>query len=272
VQKILAMSDLHLNFGINPGVRRKFFNQIKGSNSPIIIAGDIGDGHSLRNNLEELASACQSSVYFITGNHDYYHSGFEEITNIIRKTVSENPNLVYLTDSGIISLDTDTCVVGVDSWYDAKIVPEGAYLPMIMNDFRYIKELCLFYKSESEVVKTFQDRAETALEDLKTRLSKAVKRYKNVIVVSHPVPFGCMDTKKSSDAAPFYVWYKAGMFIADFAKDHQETKFLWICGHTHERSEWHNENLDAYCLGSEYFSPRVDAVITDLKLEYLPIK
>ncbi|MCK9616067.1 MAG: metallophosphoesterase [Candidatus Omnitrophica bacterium] len=271
--KILAMSDIHLNFDINNGVRRKFFNSIRKAKCPIIITGDIGDGRSLESNLKDLSEACNGfPVYFITGNHDYYHSSFERTDEIIHLSVKNFPNLVYLSESSPIRLDEETCLIGVDSWYDAKIIPEGTYLNMLMNDFRYIENLSLIKKSRQEVIKSFQKRASDALKDLKEILSEAVKKYKNIIITSHPLPFGCMEVVKGSDASPFYIWHEAGLFIADFSKNNPRNEFLWLCGHTHSRSEWHNENLNVYCLGSQYYFPRIDGIITDMRFEYETVK
>lgn len=267
--KILAMSDLHLNFNINTGVRRKFFNQIKKAGCPIIITGDIGDGRTLFSNLCELGKACNDyPLYFVTGNHDYYHSSFARSTEIIHQAVREYPNLVYLTETGTVALGDETCIIGADSWYDCKVLPEGQYYDLTMNDFNYIEDLNMYQNTRPEVIRRFQERASNALQQMSQQAEIAVKKFKNVILLSHPLPFGCMNTEKGSEYSHFYVWYEAGKFISDFAHDHPENQFLWLCGHTHSRSEWHNENLDVYCLGAKYYFPRIDAEIEGMKLKY----
>lgn len=256
-------TDTHLNFNINTGFRRKFFQSIKNCKTPIIITGDIGDGRSLEHNLNTLAESTDSTIYFITGNHDYYHSSFKRTQEIIDHCVLENPNLVYLPKSWVVGLSSDTCIIGPEGWYDGKIVPDLVFTPFVLNDFSHIKDLS--NRSKGDTILEFQKRANDGLEQLKKMLNDAVKSYEKIIILSHPAPFGRMT--QFSEIQPFYVWYDAGCYVADFVREHPKHKFLWLSGHTHNYAEFNLDNLNCYSQGAEYFYPKLGAFIdTDLNV------
>lgn len=262
------MTDIHMNFLVNPGVKRKFLNKVQKLKAPIVITGDISDGLRLYTNLKELAEASEFPIYFITGNHDYYHSSFDRTDKIIRTSVSEHDNLIYLPHNGIVPLSETTCLIGPESWYDGKIIPFVVNINFSMNDFNYIEDLCL--TSKQEIANVFQARASEGLEKLKELTEQAKKKYKNIIVLSHPIPFGCMDGHKGSELSPFYVWYEGGKYISDFAFLNPDTNILWLSGHTHGRGVFENFNLKAYSLESEYSFPKIGASIgTDLSITFL---
>lgn len=260
------MTDIHMNFLLDPGVKRKFLSSISKLEKPLFITGDISDGIKLELNLCELSEASKYPIYFISGNHDYYHSSFERTRKIFERAVSEHENLVYLPMSGVTPLSEDTCVIGTESWYDGRS-GNLVLTPFGMNDFRLISDLVC--PSRIETIKAFQDRADSALEHLKALLEVAVKKYKKIIILSHPVPFGVLDVKKG-ELSPFYVWYDAGKYIADFSSEHKEIDFLWLCGHTHASSSFkYDQNLRVYALGAEYGYPKIGAMIDkNLKVKY----
>lgn len=260
------MTDIHMNFLVNAGVKRKFLQKVEKCKAPIFITGDIGDGRTLSTNLKELATASEFPVYFVTGNHDYYHSSFERTEDIIRMSVQEFPNLVYLPVSGLVPLTEDTCIIGPESWADGKVVPFVETYPFCMNDFVHIADLKDVDKRK--VVKTFQKRASDGVEALKSCLDQARLKYKKIIIMSHAVPFGRLTTP--SDYQPFYVWYEGGTTICDFCDANPEIEVLWLSGHTHCPSSFKRDKLNAYVLGSEYCFPQIGAEIhKDLSVKYL---
>lgn len=262
------LSDIHMNFLTNPGVKRKFLDSIRDCKKPLFITGDISDGRKLQLNLTELAEASEYPVYFVTGNHDYYHSSFKKTDALIRRMTKEHSNLVYLTETGITPLSDTCCVIGVDSWYDGKIVPSLCTTELAMNDFNYIEDLSV--GSRDFKIKVFQDRASNALDHLKALCEVAAKKYKKIIILSHPVPFGRMDEFKGSSLSPFYVWHEAGAFILDFAERNKEKSFLWLSGHTHILSSFVVDNLSCYSLGAEYNYPNIGAIVSeDFSIDFL---
>lgn len=251
------MTDTHLNFPIDNGVKRKFLQSIGKCDTDIFITGDIGDGRSLENNLNELALYTDHTVYFITGNHDYYHSSFKDTHKIIQRCVRENANLVYLPDSGVVRLNDDTCIIGPEGWYDCRICHNPVLLPFAMNDFNYIEDLKI--DDKFLLVQEIQKRADDGLEQLKKMLEEASKKYTNIIILSHPALFGRMTEFNSYQ--PFYVWYDAGCFLADFANSRPSLNILSLSGHTHSKNCINLGNLNCFSLYAEYGLPKIGASI-----------
>jgi hypothetical protein len=229
------LTDTHMNF-LSNGVKRKFLKKIAASGKSLFITGDISDYDRLEKNLRELSKACKGSVYFVTGNHDSYHGSWAQLDVLLRRATRDYPNLVYLPHVGIVKLNEDTCVIGPEGWYDGRLTDmrNDFMTPMGMNDFNYIDELK--WDSRSAVIEAFEARADAGLVQLKALCEAAVKRYKNVIILSHPAPFERI-LKWRSELAPFYVWYNAGQYIGSFAAEHPDTHFLWLSGHTHEDAD-----------------------------------
>jgi predicted phosphohydrolase len=260
-------SDIHLDHASN-GTKRKFLQEIEKLNTPLFIAGDISDGRKVTSHLEQIAEACKHDVYFVLGNHDYYHSSFAEIDSKISYLMHHYPNLIYLPHMGIVRLNSDTCVIGPDSWYDAKIAPYPHLIPLGMSDFDYIQDLRGL--NRFDLFNKFQAKASAGLVHLKEMVGLAVTKYKNIIIMSHPVPFGSMNIHQTS-LSPFYIWYEAGMFLGDFASDNLNNNFLWLCGHTHDRVEKdYGENFKVCCMGAEYTLPKFGAFLNqDMTVSFL---
>jgi len=256
------MSDIHMNFLTNNGVKRKFLKSVHDISCPIFVTGDISDGPNLEKNLIELSKASEYPFYFVTGNHDYYHSGFSTIRMILERLTKEYENLIYLPVCGIIPLSEDTCIIGTDSWYDGRISSDLLRLPFEMNDFNYIREL-IEAETKKDKISIFQNRADDALKQLRDLCGIAVKKYRRIIILSHPVPLARLEAHPYSELSPFYIWYDAGKYILDFSECYPEIEFLWLAGHTHMSSKFCVGNFSSYVLGAEYGYPRIGAVIDD---------
>jgi len=262
------LTDTHLDFIQNPGVRRKFFQSLSKTGFPLCITGDISDGKHLIRTLEEFSEATELPIYFVTGNHDYYFSSWENMRPRIEDCCRQHSNLFYLPVFGVTNLNKDTCIIGTDSWYDGRIVANFHRTPFALNDFNYIGELAAV--EERDLPRVFQSRADAALVHLKQLCDVAVTKYKKIIILSHPIPFGRMD-KTPSSLSPFYVWYDAGKYIFDFADQHPENSFLWLSGHTHNNGTFSNgNNLDCFSLGAEYGYPKIGATVnSDLTIDFV---
>lgn len=256
----LWCSDIHLNHASN-GTKRKFLKAISDSNCSIFITGDISDGFGLVDHLKQISKACKKTVYFVSGNHDFYHSDFNTIDYRLKYITGECPNLVYVPHQGIVQLNSDTCVIASESWYDGKISPCLNIVPFEMNDFGYIKDFK--GKEKWEMIQILQNRASQGLTDLKDYCKIAIKKYKNIIIMSHPVPFGSM-TLQGGSQTPFYIWYEGGMFMGDFASANPDNNFLWISGHTHDYVDrLYGDNFRCCSINAEYTIPKLNAAIME---------
>lgn len=75
--KFLWITDIHLNF-VSLDKRKQFYQGLKDGDA-IVISGDIAEAPSIAKILSEVADHVGKPIYFVLGNHDYYHG---EINNI----------------------------------------------------------------------------------------------------------------------------------------------------------------------------------------------
>ena len=73
------MSDIHLNFLEKNDLRSFLLNLASQDVDGWLISGDIGEASSVVRFLDLLASASDSPIYFVLGNHDFYGSSLSRI-------------------------------------------------------------------------------------------------------------------------------------------------------------------------------------------------
>ena len=77
--KLVWLTDIHLNF-INSGELDNFCNKITSIHPDgVLIGGDIGEAPSLTNLLITLEQKLRCPIYFVLGNHDYYHGSICDV-------------------------------------------------------------------------------------------------------------------------------------------------------------------------------------------------
>lgn len=85
-----------------------------------MITGDISDSTKLIFHLKILEAEIKRPVYFVLGNHDFYHSSIKKVYKEVSNLVSNSKNMSWLTEMGIIEINSDTAVVGHDAWADGR--------------------------------------------------------------------------------------------------------------------------------------------------------
>ena len=97
--KIQYCSDLHLEFEENKNFLDK--NPIQPSGEILLLAGDIIPFHSLNQHADffDFVSANYESVYWVPGNHEYYHSNIRNAKNPLYEKIRHN---VFLVNNQII--------------------------------------------------------------------------------------------------------------------------------------------------------------------------
>jgi predicted phosphohydrolase len=258
-------SDLHLNF-LDHGKASEFIKTVDAAGLPFLVSGDISDGRKLAMHLGLLGDNCSSTCYFVSGNHDYYHSSFAGVNRIMRRAVLDHPNLVYLPHAGLTELVPGVGLIGPDGWCDGRIVDNLHLTPFGMNDFLLISDLNMAWPDEDRrnvIIDRMRAKADAGVVALTAMLQAAVGKYDRVVILSHTAPFAEMDTRRS-ELSPFYVWKSAGDTIKDFASGHPGMKFLWLSGHTHCHSKLEVlPNLTCASNHASYRNPHMDGRVYD---------
>ena len=244
--KIHYMSDLHLEFGA--------LNMPLPKGEVLILAGDIISAirlcptrtdkfstvlrerfHLFFEEVLEKFDKC----FYVTGNHEYYNSSFEEVDEILDKYLPSyitrlNDNLVEYKG---FSFFGGTLWTGFPNY-------EGEYAASTgMNDFRFID---WEVKNKGMNIRFTTGASRLLHTETVMALKKACKGRDNVIIVTHHCPsFECINDKHvTSPLNDAYCTNLHGLIEA-------YKPIAWICGHTHNQKtiKVHDTEIRMNCRG-----------------------
>src|SRR5580693_8904633 len=110
--KLICLTDIHLNF-LSPECRMEFYQKIiVASGDIILISGDIAEGPSVSEILKEMAETIQKPIYFVLGNHDYYHGQISLLRQEMCELTKNETLLHWLPESGVHNLGSQTILLG----------------------------------------------------------------------------------------------------------------------------------------------------------------
>jgi predicted MPP superfamily phosphohydrolase len=79
MSRIAWLTDLHLNF-VDDAKRDKFYETLKAqSPDAMIVSGDFGESTNVVDFLIEMDNYLERPLYFVLGNHDFYHGSIAEV-------------------------------------------------------------------------------------------------------------------------------------------------------------------------------------------------
>lgn len=266
-------TDLHLNFLTAEG-RQFIYEQFAATGvEAFAVSGDLAEAPMLTAFLDEMAAALAKPIYFVLGNHDFYHSGIAETRTRCRELCEDSPRLHYLTGlTRPIPLSSETALVGHDGWADAR---EGNFVesPVRLNDYALISDLSVhgmapgYPREARELLQhSLQALGDEAAEQLRTPLLAATESHPRVVIVTHVPPLRAACTyqgEPSDDAwAPHFTCQAVGNLLLEVAHAHPEREFLVLCGHTHDAANViaGGGNLQVLVGGAEYRRPQIQQI------------
>ncbi len=259
-------TDIHLNF-VSLAAWEAFVAQVqRASLDALLLTGDISEAEDVAWQLQRLADAIDRPIFFVLGNHDFYHGSIGQVRTQVTQLCNSDPRLHYLTASdwsGPVKLDNGWVLCGVDGWADGRI---GDYYhsPVRMNDFRLIHDLKSL-DPPTRLRKLRRLGAESALK-LYQQLNRASQLETRLLVLTHVPPFrqSCWyeGRQTNDDWAPFFVCAAVGWALQRFCRSHPHHQVHVLCGHTHHagRAEI-MENLQVWTGRAEYGAPDLAAVL-----------
>ncbi len=257
------LTDIHLDFLSRQGCDT-FFTTIASHNPDVVfLTGDISVAPSLLAHLHGMSEALHKPIYFVLGNHDFYHGSIGEVRASVREGCHANLLLKYLPDAGVIPLTASTGLVGHDGWGDSRY---GNYAtsPVKLNDHVLIKELTGLTPSKLEQqLLRLGDEAATYL---RKTLPLAFDRYRQVILLTHVPPFreSCwyQGQVSNNEWLPFFACQAVGEVLRETMEARPHCQLTVYCGHTHNSGTAHVlPNLTIFTGAAEYGVPQVNAVI-----------
>lgn len=260
MKRIVWSTDIHLNF-LDPSPRDDYLQQlVDAAPDGVVISGDIADSRSLVPCLIELDDRLPCPLYFVLGNHDFYHSSIAKVRQQVRQLCAERETLVYLPDTPHVELSAATGLAGTDGWADARIGDYERSMVM-MNDYRLIEEFVGLGKQERwPVLKALGDEAAASVRRV---LPRALERYDQVFFVTHVPPLreACWYNGRISNDewAPHFTCKAVGDALLEIARAYPERQLTVLCGHTHSPGEyWPLPQVRVITGGAEYGFPTIN--------------
>ncbi len=264
--KLTWLTDIHLNF-LDQKQRNYFYQEvIQTSSDAILITGDIAEAPTIISIMKEMDDAIRKPIYFVLGNHDYYHATVDDVRNAM-KHLTETHNLLYwLPASGLQHLNQDTLLLGQDGWADGRL---GDYYNsrLTLNDSKFIIDL--FHQAiigKNQLLDKMQQLADRDAKQLECNLEQALQRHpKKIIVLTHIPPFKevCFHKGQACDEnyLPYFSSKATGDVLMQIAEENPGIEFLTLAGHTHSDSAYKVlPNLMVKVGGAEYFKPAIQQI------------
>lgn len=261
--KLAWATDPHFNFASVKN-RDRFISDVKASANGLLITGDISEAEDVCWQLQQLHDELQMPIYFVLGNHDFYHGSIAETRRAVELLCTRCPELRYLTGAAEPTfLDAEWTLCGDDGWADGRI---GDYYrsPVTLTDFQLIEELKGL--TAQARLRVLRRQASGSAMRLRAQLENARATSNRSIVLTHLPPFreSCWYEGKHSDDdwAPFFTCYAVGWMLRKFCERYAEHEILVLCGHTHGSGLSRIlPNLVVWTGAAEYGVPAVSHII-----------
>lgn len=257
--RVLWTNDIHLEFLDDRG-RDDFLRRLADAGCDcLLLGGDIGTAPTVLGFLDEIRRAVLKPVYFVLGNHDFYHGAI----SAVRQAAQElHDAMRWLSGIEPVRLTPATCLVGHDGWGDGRY---GNYAQsrVALNDFRLIRELRGLSKSaQLAKMMALGDEAAGHFERV---LPRALEAAEHVVVLTHVSPFveSCIHEGRPSDAdwLPFFACKAVGDVLVDAMRRWPDRRMTVLCGHTHGRGTVKIlPNLEVHTGGAEYGAPTIQKI------------
>jgi len=232
--RLVWATDVHLNFIDEAELARFCASLAEPGPAAVVLTGDIAEAPSLRRLLDRVAEALERPIYFVLGNHDFYHGSIAEVRALAADLTAQSRWLRWLPAAGVVSLAPDLALVGHDGWADGRL---GNYArsPVLLNDFRLIEELS--WLDPATRLRRLQHLGDEAAASVKSVLLPALEHHRTVIVATHVPPFkeACWHEGQisSDDWLPFFTCKAVGDVLLEAARAHPDRRIEVLCGHTH---------------------------------------
>jgi len=257
--RIFWTTDIHLNFLKSKEIDQFISNINSEFPDALLIGGDIGEAPTVCNYLLYLRKGLKCPVYFVLGNHDYYHGSFSEVNGNVQKIAGSSEHLFFLDDLAPIELDKKTALLGHGCWADSRF-GDYANSTVMLNDYLLIKDFAGLGKEMR--LKKLRELGDSAAEKIENKLVAAFRKYPQVVLLTHVPPFkeSCWHKGKMSDDdyLPHFSCKAAGDAMIRVMRLRPESYLTVLCGHTHSPGRiMVLENLEVITGSSDYGRPEI---------------
>ena len=257
------ITDPHFNF-LDRMRFDAFVQRLEGAPiSGLLLGGDLAEAPSVVPFLTTLDARLPYPIYFVLGNHDYYHGGIETTRHQVARWVRGSARSHWLARTTVVPLTEKTGLVGHGGWGDAR-AGDFANSPIRLNDYRLIKELTEW--DRGVLAQKLQALGDEAAAHLDAALDVALSQFDDVIVLTHVPPFveACWHEGQISDHqwSPHFTCLATGDVLLAAAAAHPDRRIHVLCGHTHGAGRaMLSPNLTVSTGGAEYGAPALQELL-----------
>ena len=227
-------TDIHLEFLTPPALTAFCVTLARSSADGFLISGDISQARGLHKHLRILERTLERPVYFVLGNHDYYHGKIAEVRERVREISRISSYLRWLPASGPVELAPNTGLLGHDGWADGRL-GDYAHSPVLLNDYRLIDDFVGLDPAARLVL--LNQLGDEAAAYFRRELPDALSRWKRLLILTHVPPFAesawYMGRRSDDDWLPHFTCKAVGDVLFEAANNHPDRDFRVLCGHTH---------------------------------------
>ncbi len=257
--KLAWLTDIHLEFLTPSGLADFCIALARSEAEAFLISGDISQAQSLKKHLRILERTLERPIYFVLGNHDYYHGSIDGVRDQVARMSAESPLLHWLPATGMVPLGDETTLVGHDGWADGRY---GDYVNsrVLLNDYRFIEDFQgLNAPRRLHKLQALGDQAATFLRAV---LPGALDRSRRVVVLTHVPPFAEAawheGNRSGDDWLPHFSSQAVGDVLREMMEARPDREMLVLCGHTHSAGEVPVlPNLTVLTGGAKYGEPAI---------------
>ena len=260
--RIIWLTDLHLNFCSELTIERLYAEIEASTPDALLIGGDIDESTGLLNSLKKIERQLRLPVYFVLGNHDYYHGSIDVMRQEVTAHSRESQYLHWLPQTEVVPLTQEVCLIGHGGWADGRY---GTYSTsnVMLNDYVLIEELAELDKNERLTrLKTLGDEAAACIFD---RLKQALAQFKFVILLTHVPPFQEAAWHEGQISSPEFLPHFSCKAMGDILLQRMsgqiQARLLVLCGHTHSPGvAWPLPNVRVLTGAAKYGQPRIQRI------------
>jgi predicted MPP superfamily phosphohydrolase len=256
-------TDLHFEFATVDAVVQFCERMIALAPDGLLLTGDLAQAPSLERYLRALDRALPMPIYFVLGNHDFYHGSISEVRGHVEALVAQSTHLVWMSRADVVSIAAGTALIGHDGWADARC-GDYAASRVLVKDYRLIRELTgLTADTRRAVLGALGDEAAAHFARV---LPEALSRHRRVIALTHVPPFPESSWYRGRIAAPEWLPHFCARVVGDVLVEimnaHPEHELLVLCGHTHTGGAVQvTPNLRVVVGSAEYGRPELQEVL-----------
>lgn len=205
---ILPCSDLHTNFHRDGGksvIKSLYEKDV----DVLVVAGDLSiiTNNLLQDNIKSLCDKYPNVVY-VAGNHEYYHSSFSRVDEILSDLDSQLSNFVWLNNNRVEV--AGKMFIGATLWFPDSVAAQ--INKKFLNDYRYIVGF------EPEVYERYTE----TVDFLENNIQEG-----DIVVTHHMPSHVCVDLKFRKSNLNCFFACRLDALIS------RTKPAVWIYGHTH---------------------------------------